>query len=131
MKKYFVFLSILAITPLLSYAQTPIALLSAEATVHWEGTLHDFGTVKHRVPQSAEFMFTNRTSAPVVVTEAVGSCGCTVADYTKEAIAPGEQGIVRVTYNAAQLGSFTKTVSVTLNTEASPQRLRIQGTVVE
>ena len=120
-----------AVTIFTSYAQSPVAMLTADATVQWENLQYDFGTIPQRTPQSTEFTFTNHSSVPVVITEAVGSCGCTVASYTEGAVAPGEQGVVRVTYNAAQLGAFAKTVSVTLNTEKSPRLLRIQGTVVK
>ena len=112
-------------------AQSPLAMATSEVAVQWETTAHDFGTIRQQAPQSAKFSFTNRSSEPVLIMRAVGSCGCTVADYTKEAIAPGEQGVVRATYNAAQLGAFAKTVSVTLSTGAPAQVLRIQGTVVE
>lgn len=111
-------------------AHVPFAITPPEVAVQWETTEHDFGTVQHQVPQSAEFTFTNHSSEAVFITKAAGSCGCTVAEYTEEAIAPGDQGIVRATYNATQLGAFNKTVSVTLS-DGATQVLHLQGTVVE
>ncbi len=122
---------VLVSTVWIARAQSPLAMATPEAAVQWETTAHDFGTIRQRVPQMAKFAFTNQSSEPVLVTRAVGSCGCTVANYTKEAIAPGEQGVVQATYNAAQLGAFAKTVSVTLSAGEPVQVLRIQGTVVE
>ena len=115
----------------IAQAQSPLAMATSKAAVQWETTDHNFGTIRQRVPQLAEFTFTNQSSEPIFIIEAIGSCGCTVADYTKEAIAPGEQGVVRATYNAAQLGAFAKTVSATLSTGGKAQVLRIRGTVVE
>ena len=54
-----------------------------------------------------------------------------MASYTREAIAPGATGTVSATYNAAKLGAFTKTVTVTTSAGGEPQVLRIKGTVVE
>ncbi len=121
-------------------AQSPIATLTTTtevAAVAWEKTAHDFGTMKHQVPQTVEFSLkhrqtiVNRTAEPVVITNAKGSCGCTVANYTREAIAPGAAGTVSATYNAAKLGAFTKTVTVTTSAGGKPQVLRIKGIVVE
>jgi pectate lyase len=57
-----------------------------------------------------------------------GSCGCTATDYSKEPIAPGKKGYVTATYNAANMGAFHKTVTVTANTDA-PVVLVIKGEV--
>lgn len=131
MMKYVLVMFVLISTVWTARAQAPLAMATPKVAVQWETTAHDFGTIHQRVPHSAKFSFTNRLSEPVLIMKAVGSCGCTVADYTKEVIAPGGQGVVRATYNAAQLGAFAKTVSVTLSTGDKAQVLRIQGTVVE
>ena len=111
------------------YAQSPLASLPTEAAVQWDKTTHDFGKMVQHEPQSAVFTVTNRSTKPVLITEAVGSCGCTIASYTKGMIAPGEEGMVKATYNAARAGSFAKTVTVTTSTGNGPQVLRIKGTV--
>ena len=112
-------------------AQSPLAFHHSEATLAWDKTSHQFGEVQHQVPQSAVFTFINQSAEPVLITQAKGSCGCTVASYTQEAIPPGGTGIVRATFNAQQLGAFNKTVSVLTNASEELQVLRIQGTVVE
>ncbi|MDN5201876.1 DUF1573 domain-containing protein [Fulvivirgaceae bacterium BMA10] len=99
-------------------------------TFNWESKEHDFGKIKHAVPVTAKFEFENTGSAPLVIQSAKGSCGCTVADYTKTAIKPGEKGFIKATYNAASLGAFNKTVTVTANTEDGPVVLKIKGEVV-
>lgn len=112
-------------------AQTPVAVLSTNPAVQWDKTVHDFGTIQRQVPQSVTFSLLNHSSEPIMITKAVGSCGCTVASYTEEMIAPGEEGAVQATYNAANLGSFAKTVTVTTSAGGEPQVLRIKGTVEE
>lgn len=131
MKKYVLMMFVLVSMVWTARAQSPLAMKTLEAAVQWETTAHDFGTIRQHAPRSATFAFTNQSSEPVLITQAVGSCGCTIADYTKKAIAPGERGVVRATYNAAQLGTFAKTVSVTLSSGEQAQVLRIRGTVVE
>lgn len=129
--KYVLMMFALLSTAAIAYAQSPVAVLSAEAAGQWDKTTHEFGTMRQHNPQSAVFTFTNRSIKPVLITKAVGSCGCTVASYTEEAIAPGAEGTVRATYNAAKPGAFSKTVTVTTSADNAPQILRIQGTVVE
>ena len=129
--KYVLMMSALLGVSLLGYAQSPIASLSEAPAVRWDDATHDFGTIPYRQPQSAEFTLVNQSSQPVVITQATGSCGCTVASYTEGAIAPGEKGTVKATYDAAKPGAFNKTVSVTTSASKDVQILRIKGVVVE
>ena len=95
----------------------------------WESTTHDFGTIIQSEPVEHEFSFTNNGDLPLIIASAKASCGCTVADYTKEAIAPGQQGVVTARYNAAKAGAFTKTVTVTANTDIEAVVLTLKGEV--
>ncbi|MEO0331779.1 MAG: DUF1573 domain-containing protein [Bacteroidota bacterium] len=116
-------------------AQSTLSLASTSApevnALVWDAITHNFGDIKHQQPKTASFSFVNNTSQPVVITEAKGSCGCTVASYTKQAIAPGEEGVVKATYNAAKLGAFNKTVTVKTTANDEWQHLKITGVVVE
>ncbi len=91
---------------------------------------HDFG----KVPQGSEnkytFKFTNTGKIPLMISNAVGSCGCTVPDYPKEPVAPGAQGVINVVYKPGQQqGVQQKTVTVTANTEPSQTLLHINADV--
>ncbi len=97
----------------------------------WTMTTHNFGKIKVNVSVSHEFRFTNSGDAPLVISSVQASCGCTVTDYSKDPIAPGAEGYVKTTYNAARVGVFTKTVTVTANAEESVAQLSIKGEVVE
>ena len=82
----------------------------------WNEVKHDFGTLTQNVPAPVAFEFTNTGKTPITLATVQGSCGCTATDYTKEPVAPGKKGKVNATYNAAALGNFTKTITVTTNT---------------
>ena len=112
-------------------AQSPLAHESEVPALEWLTKTHDFGTISYRQPETAEFVFINHSTNPVLIAQAKGSCGCTVTDYTKEAIAPGERGTIKATYNAAQPGAFNKTVSVTTSANQEVHVLRITGTVAD
>jgi hypothetical protein len=81
---------------------------------------HDFGVIPQNIPASYTFTFTNTGKEPLVIKSAVGSCGCTVPQYTQEAIPAGGKGSIKVTYNAAALGPINKTVTVATNSATTP-----------
>lgn len=100
-----------------------------EATFAWVQTSFDFGKIKVGIPVTHEFKFTNSGDAPLVITSVQASCGCTVAEYSKEPIPSGGQGFVKATYNAAKAGVFTKTVTINSNTQDGVVLLTIKGEV--
>ncbi|MEN1786366.1 MAG: DUF1573 domain-containing protein [Bacteroidota bacterium] len=91
---------------------------------------HDFGTIEERSPQETVFKFTNTGNAPLIITDAKSSCGCTVPQYPKNTpIAPGESGELLVKFNGSGKNQVTKTVTVTANTEKGSELLRIKAFV--
>ena len=90
----------------------------------------DFGKVKQGVPATHEFVFTNKSKVPMVITNVSASCGCTTPDWTKDPIPPNGRGFVKATYNAAAVGTFDKSVTVMANVENGVIQLRIHGEVV-
>jgi len=100
------------------------------STIVWKSESIDVGQIPQNTPKPIIFEFKNTGKTAVIVTNVQGSCGCTATDYTKTPIAPGKSGIVTATYNAANAGAFTKTVSVTTNVESAVKVLTIKGTVV-
>ena len=102
-----------------------------KAVFRWTLTEFDFGKIKVGVPVTHEFSFTNTGDIPLVITTVQASCGCTVTAYSKEPIEPKSKGFVKATYNAANVGQFTKTVSVNANTEGGIVQLTIKGEVVQ
>jgi hypothetical protein len=99
------------------------------AAFSWKKTSHDFNQIQQGVPVTAEFEFTNTGDAPLIITNAQGSCGCTVPSYPKEPIAPGATGKIKAQFNAAAIGVFNKTVTITANA-GQPTILKISGEVI-
>lgn len=95
----------------------------------WTETVFDFGKIKHNNPVTHEFRFVNKGADPLIITSVQASCGCTVTKYSKDAIAPGSEGFVTATYNAATKGVFNKTVTVNANTTDGVVVLSIRGEV--
>lgn len=92
----------------------------------------DYGTIAANSDGKREFVFTNNGTKPLIITNAAGSCGCTVPTYSKEPIAPGSKGVIGVKYDTSRAGQpFTKTVTITSNAEGVPTKiLTIKGTVL-
>ena len=63
---------------------------------------HDFGTIVNGTPQETVFKFTNTGNAPLIITDAKSSCGCTIPEYPKNTpISPGETGELLVKFNGS------------------------------
>lgn len=103
---------------------------AAVASSEWASVTHDFGTIAQNEPVTTKFEFTNTGGAPMVITNVKGSCGCTVTDYSREPVMPGQQGYVTATYNAKAIGVFNKSITVTSNSFGEPTKvLYIKGEV--
>jgi hypothetical protein len=82
----------------------------------FEKNQHDFGTIKQGDTVEHEFKFENTGEADLLITNAKGSCGCTVPEYPKTAIQPGKAGTIKVSFNSAgKSGVNTKSVVLTSN----------------
>ena len=106
------------------------ALAQKPAEIQFDKVTHNFGTFSDKSPVvSCEFTFTNVGESPLVVNQAVASCGCTVPEYTKTPIKPGEKGIIKVTYNGTGKfpGHFKKSITVRTNGAVEMTRLYIEG----
>ncbi len=114
----------------------PLVYASAqkEAEIKFEKTTYDFGTFSESTPvQKCTFTFTNVGEAPLIIHQAIASCGCTVPQYTKKPIAPGEKGTLSVTYNGKGRfpGHFKKSITIRTNGKPEMLRLYIEGTMEE
>jgi hypothetical protein len=110
---------------------TSFALAQTSAVIKFEKEVHDYGTIKQGADGGTEFVFTNTGKEPLVITNATGSCGCTVPEWPKEPLAPGKKASIKVMYDTKRIGNFQKTVTVTSNGSAEPVVLTIKGLVNE
>ncbi|NJN41630.1 MAG: DUF1573 domain-containing protein [Flammeovirgaceae bacterium] len=101
------------------------------AIFEWTAQSHDFGKIKQNVPVTHEFTFENKGKTPLIITNVQASCGCTTPAWTKDPVPPGGSGFIKATYNAASMGSFNKTVTVTANVETGYVTLSIRGEVTD
>ena len=100
----------------------------SQPCIQFQDNLFDFDTVTMGHDADCRFVFRNTGDVPLLVTNVVTSCGCTVAEWTKTPVLPGEKGYVNVSYNTSIQGSFRKTILVKSNTE-SKEILQIKGYV--
>jgi hypothetical protein len=91
--------------------------------------VHDYGTIVQGSDGSCEFRFTNKGKVPIVLNDVKASCGCTTPEWTRTPVAPGEKGIIKVTYNTNNVGAFGKSITVSSNAKNSPVVLTIKGNV--
>ncbi|MCR5180524.1 MAG: DUF1573 domain-containing protein [Bacteroidaceae bacterium] len=105
------------------------------AEIRFDTLTHDFGSFKESEGVvSCEFGFTNVGSAPLVIHQAISSCGCTAPDYTKSPVKPGERGVINVVYSGKGRfpGKFRKVITVRYNSKNPKEavNLFIQGNML-
>jgi hypothetical protein len=109
---------------------TPDAPTGPTTSISFEQPVYDFGTRKTGEQVDHVYKFTNTGSEPLVITNAKGSCGCTVPDWPKEPIPAGGKGEIKVRFDGkGKTGPQSKNVSITANTNPSTTILTIKGTL--
>lgn len=97
----------------------------------FEKEVYDFGEIKEGEKVSYDFKFKNIGDAPLIISSATATCGCTVPEYPKEPLAPGAEGVIRVIFNSTgKPGMQNKVVSITANTNPTLTELNILGNVL-
>lgn len=93
---------------------------------------HDFGTINEGDIVDHVFTFANNGDAPLIISSATASCGCTVPQWPKEPIPVGGSGEIKVQFNSRNKpGIQNKTVTITSNTFPKISRLKIKANVVK
>lgn len=91
---------------------------------------YDFGTIKQGDKVTHDFDFVNSGKEPLIITEAHGSCGCTVPQWPKEAVAKGAKSTIHVEFNSTgKMGMQDKTVTITSNSKSGQKVLHLKGNV--
>jgi len=124
MKKLF-FLLALSFISFAVFAQS-----KAEDAIKFPELVHDFGKIKQGVPTTFDFEFKNISEKPVVVESASASCGCTTPKWPQAPVMAGKKEKINVGYNAANVGAFSKTITVKLAGVETPLTLTISGEVL-
>lgn len=125
MKNLILSVGILFLGAVAAKAQTP----AAQAEMTFQKEVHDYGDIKQGGNGDCAFKFTNTGTAPLIISDAKGSCGCTVPEWPKNPIKPGESAEIKVHYDSKRVGPINKTVTVTANIEGGTKVIRIKGNV--
>ncbi|WP_018476470.1 DUF1573 domain-containing protein [Pontibacter roseus] len=100
------------------------------AVMSFNESEYDFGTIKQGEIVEHTFTFTNTGKTPLVIESASASCGCTAPDWTKDPVAPGEKGEVKVRFDSnGKVGQQSPTVTIRANTEPNIVRVAMKGNV--
>jgi len=109
-----------------------VATTKAEkyAEITFDTLSYNFGTFSKNEPiRTCSFAFKNTGTAPLVIEQVFASCGCTVPEWPKQPIKPGETAAIDVRYDGTDkpTGQFQKTITVRANVEGKLVRLTIEG----
>lgn len=103
-----------------------------KTTMVFEKYEHDFGMLQDGEKVTYIFNFVNTGSNPLIISNAKGSCGCTVPEWPREPIPPGGKEKITVSYDSKnRSGNQEKTVSITANTEPTITQLKIKAQVAQ
>ena len=98
--------------------------------IKFNNVVHDYGTVEQHGNGRCEFKFTNTGKEPLILSNVRSSCGCTVPEWPRQPILPGQSDVIKVKYDTKRMGAINKSVHVYSNAKVSPIALKIKGKVV-
>ncbi|MFO8088133.1 MAG: DUF1573 domain-containing protein [Bacteroidales bacterium] len=130
MKQRIVFLTMMLLASFTVIGQNRAETPSGPS-IQFEQEVYDYGTIKQYSDATCQFEFKNAGKQPLVITKVVTSCGCTVPDYPKSPIMPGETSQLQVTYDSSKLGKINNQIVVRTNAEEGTVILKIKGKVTQ
>jgi len=96
----------------------------------FEKETHDFGKIKSGDKVTYEFKFTNTGKSPLIIKDAIASCGCTKPEWPSAPIKPGENGAIKVTFDSrSKMGLQDKQITITANTNPAQNLVHLIGEV--
>ncbi len=108
----------------------PAAPTGPTTTMNFDELEFDYGVIDEGEKARHTYKFTNTGSEPLIISNAKGSCGCTVPSWPKEPIPPGASGSIDVEFNSkGKKGKQSKRVTITANTDPVQTFLTIKGEV--
>ena len=117
MKKSILQLSFLIATffTINSFVSQQAIALTQGAEISFDKSTHDYGQIEKSANGECIFVFTNTGNKPLKISNAKGSCGCTVPQWPREEIAPGATGEIKVRYDTKRVGVINKSVTIQSN----------------
>jgi len=102
-----------------------------KTTIDFDKTVVDFGDITQGDEVKDVVKFTNTGTEPLIISSAKGSCGCTVPEWPKAPVAPGETGEIKIQFSSkGKKGKQTKTVTIQANTDPNPTRLTVKANIL-
>lgn len=135
MKKLSILLSVFLFMSIAVIAQTEDTANQVNENgpeITFKETIHEFGNIQYNGNGTYEFAFINTGNEPLILSQPKSSCGCTVPEWPKQPILPGESNVIKVTYkNTNRPGGFSKYVTIFSNAKTNKEvKLTIRGTVL-
>ncbi|MFN0050099.1 MAG: DUF1573 domain-containing protein [Cytophagales bacterium] len=105
----------------------------AQADITFEKSEYDFGTYEEKDDTLwVSFKYKNTGNEPLIISDIKTACECTLADWVKKPVMPGQTGIVKAGYKyKAKVGTFNKSLTITANTTPAISHLTIKGVIVD
>lgn len=141
MKKLIVILSFVMAATSVAFAQDATAVKTDSQTeketvknshapyMEFDKMVHDYGVIMENSDGGCEFTLTNTGKEPLILSDCKSSCGCTVPEWTKAPVLPGQSTVIKVQYKTSRIGPINKSITITSNASNSPQTVRIKGEV--
>lgn len=126
MKKLFI-VTLLTLWAAFAYAQSQSNTTDPNAPeMEFDKPEHNFGDITQGEKVTAKFKFTNTGKTPLIISDVITTCGCTVPSWPKEPIPPGGKGEISATFNSeGKMGKQNKVITVMSNSSNSPTRVSI------
>ena len=100
-------------------------------SMKFDKDVHDFGKIKSGDKVTYDFKFTNTGKLPLIITDAIATCGCTKPEWPKTPVKPGESGNIHVTFSSiGKMGLQDKMITITANTNPAQNRVHLIGEVL-
>ena len=130
--KHFILAMFLVLgTSFSTFAQEKVATaVQSGAVISVNKEVHDYGQIEQGGDPYCEFEVKNEGTEPLIISNAKGSCGCTVPEWSREPVMPGKTTLIKVRYDTKRLGPINKSVTLTSNaSNEATTTLRIKGNV--
>jgi hypothetical protein len=132
MKKLFFICSISLLAVACSGKKSPAEIVGYKTTMKVASTFNA-GKIARGEMIHAKLEVENTGEYPLVLSDVSGSCSCTVADWSKDPIAPGEKGFVKADINTESFseGEVARSVTILSNTTPPNTKVVIQATIIK
>jgi hypothetical protein len=102
------------------------------AVMSFEKTSFDFGKIKQGESVHYDFKFKNTGKTPLIISDAVATCGCTVPETPKDPVKPGAEGVIKVVFNSTgKMGMQDKVVTISSNGNPAINEVHLIGEVTQ